>query len=208
MKLFYGGSAVLVTAFLAITFFYLAGPSLGQSGQPRDQQQPAGASRRPETAPSPSGERPRRVSKAGNPSSSNEPGDPPDMLPANSGNSTPANGSAAINTPGLGPAEAYTATAYSLRGRGASGLGVHKGTIAADPRVLPYGTRVRLDAGPYSGEYLVTDAGTAVKGRKIDVWVASYGEACRFGRRTVKLTVLSYGGRRATRSQASQTSNH
>jgi 3D (Asp-Asp-Asp) domain-containing protein len=61
--------------------------------------------------------------------------------------------------------------------------------------VLPFGTRVRLDAGQYSGEYLVTDSGSAIKGRKIDVWISSLREACRFGRRNVKLTVLSYGGR-------------
>jgi 3D (Asp-Asp-Asp) domain-containing protein len=96
---------------------------------------------------------------------------------------------------------AYVATAYNLRGRGASGLGVRKGTIAADPRVLPFGTRVRLDAGPYSGEYVVTDSGSAVKGNKIDVWVPTYQEACRFGRRSVKLTVLSYGPRRGRARQ-------
>jgi 3D (Asp-Asp-Asp) domain-containing protein len=95
----------------------------------------------------------------------------------------------------------YVATAYSLRGRGASGLGVRKGTIAADPRVLPFGTRVRLDAGPYSGEYIVTDSGSAVKGNKIDVWVPTYTEACRFGRRNIKLTVLSYGARRGKARQ-------
>jgi 3D (Asp-Asp-Asp) domain-containing protein len=93
--------------------------------------------------------------------------------------------------------EHYVATAYSLPGRTASGMRVAKGVIAADPRVLPLGTRVRLDAGPYSGEYLVADTGSAVRGRKIDVWVPSYAEACRFGRRTIKLSVLSYGKRRA-----------
>jgi 3D (Asp-Asp-Asp) domain-containing protein len=92
--------------------------------------------------------------------------------------------------------QVYVATAYSRPGRGASGMGVRAGTIAADPRVLPFGTRVRLDAGPYSGEYVVTDAGTAIKGRKIDVWIPSFKGACKFGRRNVKLTVLSYGGRR------------
>ena len=78
-------------------------------------------------------------------------------------------------------------------------MGVRKGTIAADPRLLPYGTHVRLDAGPYSGEYVVTDAGTAIKGRKIDVWLPTFREACRFGRRNVKLTVLSYGAKRGTK---------
>lgn len=91
----------------------------------------------------------------------------------------------------------YVATAYSLPGRTASGMRVAKGVIAADPRVLPLGTRVRLDAGPYSGDYIVADTGSAVRGRKIDVWVPSYAEACRFGRRTIKLSVLSYGKRRA-----------
>jgi 3D (Asp-Asp-Asp) domain-containing protein len=90
----------------------------------------------------------------------------------------------------------YVATSYSRPGRGASGMGVRFGTIAADPKVLPYGTRVRLDAGQYSGEYVVTDAGTAIKGRKIDVWLPTFREACRFGRRNVKLTVLSYGGKK------------
>ena len=92
--------------------------------------------------------------------------------------------------------QVYNATAYSRPGRGASGMGVRAGTIAADPRVLPFGTRVRLDAGPYSGVYVVTDSGSAIKGRKIDVWIPSFREACRFGRRNVKLSVLSYGGKR------------
>jgi 3D (Asp-Asp-Asp) domain-containing protein len=94
------------------------------------------------------------------------------------------------------PPEAYSATAYSFRGRTASGTTVAKGVIAADTRVLPIGTRVRLDAGNWSGEYTVADTGGAIRGRRIDVWVPTTGEACRFGRRKVKLTVLSYGRRR------------
>ena len=94
------------------------------------------------------------------------------------------------------PPTSYVATAYSLRGRTASGRPVAKGLIAADPRHLPLGSRVRLDAGTYSGEYLVADTGSLVRGRRIDIWTPSSREAMRFGRRTVKLTVLSYGGRK------------
>lgn len=90
----------------------------------------------------------------------------------------------------------YTATAYSLLGKTASGRRVSKGLIAADPRVLPLGTRVHLHAGPYTGEYLVADTGGAIRGKRIDIWTPSGREAMRFGRRTVKLTVLSYGPRR------------
>lgn len=96
----------------------------------------------------------------------------------------------------VAPSTAYVATAYSLRGRTASGLPVSKGVIAADPRVLPLGSRVRLEAGNYSGEYLVADTGGLVRGRRIDIWTPSSREAMRFGRRTVKLTVLSLGGRK------------
>jgi 3D (Asp-Asp-Asp) domain-containing protein len=101
------------------------------------------------------------------------------------------------------PPAHFTATAYSLRGRTASGKPVRRGLIAADRRVLPIGTRVRLDAGSYSGEYVVADTGGAVRGRKIDIWMPSTGEAMRFGRRTVKLTVLTrVRPRRAARPRA------
>ena len=97
-------------------------------------------------------------------------------------------------------ASPYVATAYSLRGRTASGRMVSRGVIAADPSVLPLGSRVRLDHPGYSGEYIVADTGGAIRGRRIDIWTPSTSEAMRFGRRTVKLTVLSYGARRSKRT--------
>jgi len=98
------------------------------------------------------------------------------------------------------PASPYVATAYSLKGRTASGRMVSRGLIAADPSVLPLGSRVRLEHPGYTGEYLVADTGGAIRGRRIDIWTPSAREAMRFGRRTVKLTVLSYGGRRSRRT--------
>jgi len=105
--------------------------------------------------------------------------------------------------PALVAASPYVATAYSLRGRTASGRMVSRGLIAADPSVLPLGSRVRLDHPGYSGEYLVADTGGAIRGRRIDIWTPSTSEAMRFGRRTVKLTVLSYGARRTRRAARS-----
>ncbi|HSQ24208.1 MAG TPA: 3D domain-containing protein [Pyrinomonadaceae bacterium] len=95
------------------------------------------------------------------------------------------------------PGQNYTATAYSLRGRTASGKAVARGVIAADPRFLPIGTRVRVDAGLWSGEYVVADTGGSVKGHRIDIWTPTAGEALRFGRRLVKLTILELGGKRS-----------
>jgi len=97
----------------------------------------------------------------------------------------------------------YVATAYSLHGKTASGRMVSRGLIAADPRLLPLGSRVRLEHPGYSGEYLVADTGGRIRGKHIDIWTPSSREAMRFGRRMVKLTVLSYPAKRARRSARS-----
>ena len=83
----------------------------------------------------------------------------------------------------------FSATAYCLRGRTAMGHGVRSGIIAADPRVLRLGSKVNINGGGYSGTYLVSDTGSRVKGRKIDIWVPSCAEARRFGRRNVNISV-------------------
>jgi len=112
----------------------------------------------------------------------------------------PTTAGRAAEEPALVAGSPYVATAYSLRGRTASGRMVSRGLIAADPSVLPLGSRVRLEHPGYSGEYLVADTGGAIRGRRIDIWTPSTSEAMRFGRRTVKLTVLSYGTRRTRRA--------
>ena len=82
---------------------------------------------------------------------------------------------------------AFSATAYCFSGRTAMGHGVRRGLIAADPRVLKLGSRVYINAGQWSGSYLVSDTGGAIKGKRIDIWVPSCGEARRFGRRSVQI---------------------
>ena len=92
----------------------------------------------------------------------------------------------------------FVATASSIEGRTASGAPARKGVVAADPDVLPLGSRIRVHgAGQYSGEYVVRDTGPAVQGREIDVYLASAREAKVFGRKQVEVEVLEYGeGRR------------
>ena len=87
-------------------------------------------------------------------------------------------------------ARSFRATAYCLKGRTATGGGVRRGIVAADPRVLPLGTRIQISGGGYSGIYTVTDTGGAIKGRILDIWVPSCSEAVRFGRRTISVSVL------------------
>ena len=87
----------------------------------------------------------------------------------------------------------YLATAYCLKGQTASGLTVRRGIIAADPKILPLGSVVRLQAGNYSGIYTVMDTGGAIRGQRIDIYLPTRSEAIRFGARKVKLEVLRKG---------------
>jgi 3D (Asp-Asp-Asp) domain-containing protein len=84
----------------------------------------------------------------------------------------------------------FHATAYCLKGRTASGEYVRRGIVAADPKVLPIGTLVQIEAGKYSGVYKVADTGGAIRGKRIDIYVPSYSEAVSFGRKKIKVKVL------------------
>jgi 3D (Asp-Asp-Asp) domain-containing protein len=86
-----------------------------------------------------------------------------------------------------------SATAYCQKGVTASGAQTRPGIVAADPRVLPLGTAIRVQdpTHVYSGTYLVMDSGSEVKGREIDIFMPSCREARRFGRQRVDVQVLS-----------------
>src|SRR5262249_13161533 len=89
--------------------------------------------------------------------------------------------------------EDFHATAYCLKGLPASGITVRTGVIAADPRVLPFGTVVHVRAGSYTGAYTVLDTGGRIKGRRVDIYVPTHREALQFGRRQVKIKVIGRG---------------
>jgi len=105
------------------------------------------------------------------------------------------------NAPPQRESMAFAATAYSIESKTADGTHAREGIVAADPKVLPLGTRIRVQgAGQYDGQYVVRDTGRAVKGREIDIYLANDGEAKRFGRKSVQVEVVAWGdGRRAVR---------
>jgi 3D (Asp-Asp-Asp) domain-containing protein len=86
-------------------------------------------------------------------------------------------------------------TAYCDQGQTASGEQTRRGIVAADPDVLPIGSRIRVDglAGRHNGTYDVKDTGSAVKGRIIDIFMRDCGAAKRFGRQTARVQVLRVG---------------
>jgi 3D (Asp-Asp-Asp) domain-containing protein len=92
-----------------------------------------------------------------------------------------------------GPME-FEATAYSIEGETASGATTREGIVAADPDVLPLGSRIHVSrAGAYSGVYVVHDTGRTIRGREIDLYLDGDAEAKRFGRRRVTVEVLRWG---------------
>lgn len=86
----------------------------------------------------------------------------------------------------------FTATAYCEKGITKSGVPVAEGIVAADPRVLPLGSWIKVDGPLYSGIYQVMDTGRLVKGKKIDIYLPTYAKAITFGLRRVRVTVLKY----------------
>lgn len=93
-----------------------------------------------------------------------------------------------------GAGERFKATAYAVDGETATGAQTKEGIVAADPDVLPLGSRIRVhDAGPYSGEYVVKDVGRSVDGKHVDLFLESESEAKKFGERTVRVEVLERG---------------
>lgn len=89
----------------------------------------------------------------------------------------------------------YIATAYCLDGKTASGAKTRKGTVAADHRLLPLGSIVRIQTPglAYSGTYTVADTGPAMKGRRIDLFIPDCRRAREFGRRPVSVRVIRRG---------------
>lgn len=90
-----------------------------------------------------------------------------------------------------------TATAYTAYCNGCSGTTAYgidlranpnQKVIAVDPRIIPLGTRVWVEG---YGEAIAGDTGGAIKGNKIDVFLASHDSAIAWGVKKVKIKVLN-----------------
>ncbi len=86
------------------------------------------------------------------------------------------------------------ASAFAQDGKTSAGTPAREGIVAADPKVLPLGTKIRISgAGAYDGVYIVTDTGRRIEGQEIDIYVPTAAEAKKFGEKMVKVTVLDTG---------------
>lgn len=91
----------------------------------------------------------------------------------------------------------YITTAYchcakccgKSNGITASGVKAVEGvTIAADTKVLPFGTKVYIEG---IGERIVQDRGGAIKGNRIDIYFNTHEKALQYGRQTKEVTILN-----------------
>ena len=91
-----------------------------------------------------------------------------------------------------------TATGYTHTDAGcdmitATGTTVHYGTVAVDPRFIPYGTRMLImshDGERYYGIATAEDCGGAIKRDKMDLYFPTYQECIEFGRRRCTIYFL------------------
>ncbi len=91
-----------------------------------------------------------------------------------------------------------TATAYSVQGETADGdFTKYRQTIAADPNVIPLGSRVQIKgAGRWSGIYTVTDTGRKIRGNSVDIFIPDPAAAKEFGKKSVRVRILRAGDER------------
>ncbi len=89
------------------------------------------------------------------------------------------------------------ATAYTHTDKGcdfitSTGTTVHWGTVAVDPRFIPYGTRMFIvsNDGYVYGIAVAEDCGGDIKGDRMDLYMPSYEQCIQFGRRTCTIYYL------------------
>jgi len=90
-------------------------------------------------------------------------------------------------------ATAYTHTDAGCNLITSTGTTVHWGTVAVDPRYIPYGTRMFIVAS--NGSYIygiavAEDCGGDIKGDRMDLYMPTYEQCMEFGRRVCTLYFL------------------
>ncbi|MGL5346554.1 MAG: SH3 domain-containing protein [Peptostreptococcaceae bacterium] len=80
------------------------------------------------------------------------------------------------------------ATAYTGYSTTSTGQKPVWGTIAVDPRVIPYGTKVYIPQ--FDQVFVANNTGGAIKGNKIDIYMNTKSECYNWGRKTIDIVVL------------------
>ena len=81
-------------------------------------------------------------------------------------------------------ATAYTHTDSGCNMTTATGTTVRTGTVAVDPKIIPYGTKmfiITTDGKYIYGDSVAEDCGGAIKGKRLDLYFATEQECLSFG---------------------------
>ena len=62
-------------------------------------------------------------------------------------------------------------------------------TIAVDPKVIPYGTKVYIPQ--LNKVFIAEDCGSAIKGNRIDIFMNSYDECMNWGYKDITIIILN-----------------
>jgi len=83
-----------------------------------------------------------------------------------------------------------TVKAYAYTGGGytATGTKAKYGTLAVDPKVIPYGTKIYIKE--LDKVFTAEDCGGGIKGNKIDIYMNSSSACNKWGVRTITLQIL------------------
>lgn len=83
-----------------------------------------------------------------------------------------------------------TVKAYAYTGGGytATGTKAKYGTLAVDPKVIPYGTKIYIKE--LNKVFTAEDCGGGIKGNKIDIYMNSKSACNSWGVRTITLQIL------------------
>lgn len=82
-----------------------------------------------------------------------------------------------------------SSSAYSMGSVTATGTRPTAGrTIAVDPRVIPYGTKVYIPH--FDKIFIAEDTGSAIKGNKIDIYMKTVSECLNWGIRNIDVKIL------------------
>jgi len=87
-----------------------------------------------------------------------------------------------------GTSMSVEATAYAGDTITSTGTTPKWGTIAVDPTVIPYGTKVYIPK--FDMVFTAEDCGGAIKGNKIDIFMNSESECTTFGRQNIEIQIL------------------
>ena len=108
----------------------------------------------------------------------------------NSSSSSNVSSSSNSSSSSMNVAKTLTVKSYAYTGGGYTAMGTKAkyGTLAVDPSVIPYGTKVYIKE--LDKVFTAEDCGGGIKGNKVDIYMNTQADCRNWGVRTITLQIL------------------